>query len=103
MSTFDEFLLIWSISGLVLFAVTKIKQLLFLGEGERYIEYSLFPSLYLFVKYALTFKAAVVWILVIYYMYCALIYLSYFVQYYKTQNDNYVSYTHSKLPKNRKG
>ncbi len=38
-------------AGLLFFLVTKMKPLLFLGEGERYLEYALFPSLLLTVSF----------------------------------------------------
>lgn len=37
----------WCLAGLLWFALTKFKPLMFLGEGERYLEYALFPSLFL--------------------------------------------------------
>ncbi len=39
----------WMTSGLIWFALTKFKFLLFIGEGERYLEYSIVPSLLLAV------------------------------------------------------
>jgi hypothetical protein len=37
--------------GFFWFLVTKFRPFLFLGEGERYLEYGLFPSLFLMVKF----------------------------------------------------
>jgi hypothetical protein len=47
----DLFILTWMGSGLVCFILTRfIKQLMFLGEGERYLEYALYPSLIFTIK-----------------------------------------------------
>ena len=46
----DRFLVVWMGASLFWFLLTKLKPFLFLGEGERYLEYGLFPSLYLLVK-----------------------------------------------------
>jgi hypothetical protein len=43
----EQFLLVWMGAGLFYFIFTKIKPFLFLGEGERYLEFALFPSLFL--------------------------------------------------------
>jgi len=44
-----DFLYIWALSGFIFYLLTKTKYLLFLGEGERYIEYSIPASLLIFV------------------------------------------------------
>lgn len=49
MSAADRFLFVWILAALVWFAATKSKPLMFLGEGERYLEYATFPSLALAV------------------------------------------------------
>ncbi len=46
-----QFLLLWSAAGLCWFVLTKTKALAFLGEGERYLEYALYPSLFLTVAW----------------------------------------------------
>ena len=43
------FLLAWSAAALVCFFLTKLRPLMFLGEGERYLEYALFPSVFVAV------------------------------------------------------
>jgi hypothetical protein len=50
-SPFDAFLLVWAGAGLLWFFLTKSRRLLFLGEGERYLEYALVPSLLLLLRY----------------------------------------------------
>lgn len=49
LSSQKHFLLIWMSAGIFWFLLTKYKYLLFLGEGERYAEYGLFPTYYLLV------------------------------------------------------
>jgi len=46
-SSIESFLFMWAGMGLLWFFLTKTKNLLFLGEGERYLEYALFPSIFL--------------------------------------------------------
>ncbi|MFN6202366.1 MAG: hypothetical protein ACK496_07780 [Acidobacteriota bacterium] len=90
-SDFDKFLLIWLMSGVLLYILTKLRLLLFLGEGERYVEYALFPSLYLFVKYTLLFMPAAIVVFLLYYIFCTVVYLEYFISRFKTQNDSWHS------------
>ncbi len=40
-----RYLLIWATAGLIWFILTKQKLLSFLGEGERYLEFALYPSI----------------------------------------------------------
>jgi hypothetical protein len=47
----EQFLLIWMAAGFIWFVFTKTRPLLFLGEGERYLEFALFPSLFLSARY----------------------------------------------------
>ncbi len=47
----DRFLMVWMGAAFFWFVLTKLRPLLFLGEGERYLEYGIFPSLYLAVKF----------------------------------------------------
>jgi hypothetical protein len=47
----DRFLVVWMGAGFFWFLLAKLQPLLFLGEGERYLEYGIFPSLFLVVKY----------------------------------------------------
>ncbi len=41
------FLLVIALAGISCFVLTKLKPFMFLGEGERYLEYALFPSCFL--------------------------------------------------------
>lgn len=46
--TFNErFASVWVAAALICFALTRTRPLLFLGEAERYLEYALFPALWL--------------------------------------------------------
>jgi hypothetical protein len=47
----DRFLVVWMGAAFFCFLLAKLRPFLFLGEGERYLEYGLFPSLYLVVKF----------------------------------------------------
>jgi hypothetical protein len=51
MNYLDQFLLVWMGLGLICFLITTLRPFLFLGESERYLEYALFPSLFLLVKF----------------------------------------------------
>jgi hypothetical protein len=53
-SSIESFLFMWAGMGLFWFFLTKTKNLLFLGEGERYLEYALFPSIFLVVQHLLS-------------------------------------------------
>ena len=46
----ERFLLAWCLAAMTWFVLTKLKFLMFLGEGERYLEYAMFPALYLAVS-----------------------------------------------------
>ena len=50
-NVFSQFMFLWSILGLIWFFITKIKFLLFIGEAERYLEYSYFPLVILSTIY----------------------------------------------------
>lgn len=51
MNYLDHFLLLWMGLGLICFLITTLRPFLFLGESDRYLEYTLFPSLFLLVKF----------------------------------------------------
>jgi hypothetical protein len=89
LTAFDKYLFIWIAGGLIMFVATKIRLLLFLGEGERYLEYSVYPSLYLFVKYSLVYAPYAVILITIYYLYCAHIYITSFISKFSNQDINY--------------
>jgi hypothetical protein len=42
------FIYSWLISSFIVFFLTSIRSLLFLGEAERYLEYSVFPAFFIF-------------------------------------------------------
>jgi len=46
-STISIFLFVWIAAGVLVFFLTSLKPLLFLGEADRYLEYALFPQLLL--------------------------------------------------------
>jgi hypothetical protein len=46
-----RFLVVWMGAAASWFLLTKWRPLLFLGEGERYLEYGLFPALFLSVQH----------------------------------------------------
>jgi hypothetical protein len=53
MTPFDQFLMVWMGAGLFWFFLTSLKWGLFIGEGDRYLEYALLPSLVLFTQYSM--------------------------------------------------
>ncbi len=75
MGGWEQFLLIWAGAALLCFLATKAKCLLFLGEGERYLEYALFPSLWLGAKFCLLRWEPVVWGFLAYSILSAIYYL----------------------------
>ncbi|WDP89742.1 MAG: hypothetical protein HUN04_08475 [Desulfobacter sp.] len=60
---FYRFLMAWAMAGCFCFFVTKTRLFLFLGEGERYLEFALFPSIVLSVL-ALAHSQLSLWSLV---------------------------------------
>jgi len=74
MGLWDRFVLVWAGAALFCFLATKIKLLLFLGEGERYLEYALFPSLWLGVRFCLENREFLLWGFLAYFMVSALYY-----------------------------
>ncbi len=70
----------WIISGMFWFLLTKLRPMMFLGEGERYLEYAIYPSfllvtLYFFKEYKTIFF---LWLL-----FCALSAIYYIKDYCK--------------------
>jgi hypothetical protein len=47
LSAHEHFALIWVLAALACFAITSLRYFMFLGEGERYLEYAMLPALYL--------------------------------------------------------
>lgn len=47
------FLAVWIIASLICFLVTSLKPFQFLGEGDRYLEYSVLPQILLFTAFVL--------------------------------------------------
>jgi hypothetical protein len=86
----DLFLLTWSLAGLLVFLLTKIKILLFLGEAERYLEYALYPALFIAIKFLMNNNFYL--LLIIYFLYCfyaALIYITDYIKQYSSLNTDY--------------
>jgi len=75
MGSFERFLLVWAAAALLCFLATKTKPLLFLGEGERYLEYALFPSLWLGVRFCLEKRELLLWGFLTYCVLSAVYYL----------------------------
>jgi hypothetical protein len=46
-TSISAFFVVWTGAGILVFFLTSLKPLLFLGEADRYLEYSLFPQLLL--------------------------------------------------------
>ncbi len=62
----ERFMMVWCLNGLACFVLTEWKPLHFLGEGERYLEYALLPSLYLSVKWLLSADTTALVAIVVY-------------------------------------
>lgn len=84
-------LIIWSLGGICWFVLTKLRILMFLGEGERYLEYALYPSFFLAIYLLPNYQTVIyIWIgysliSVIYYNY------SYLNQYRKADENYYIT------------
>ena len=74
LNSLDLFLLVWMGAGLIWFFITKFRPFLFLGEGERYLEYALFPSIFMMIKY-LSGKYELLWVFLIYSIFSAFFFL----------------------------
>lgn len=86
-----SFLFLWVAASVVWFVLTSIGYLRFLGEGERYLEFSLAGSTFLTVLYLLT-HGMQEW-LVVYSVYCVIIYLLHvfiFRKRFIAQNEEYL-------------
>ncbi len=85
-----NFLLIWFAASLIWFLLTSFGFLKFLGEGERYIEYSVTASFFL-AGYYLVSNELYLWI-VVYFIYSLFIYFLHvylFRKRHSTQTDDY--------------
>ena len=89
MSSFEHFLMIWIGAGLFLFFLTSLKWVLFIGEGDRYLEYALFPSLVLFTHSFMAGHRYMIYGLLIYSMGSALYYLTVFVLGHRADDRQY--------------
>lgn len=83
----NRFLLVWAAAGLVWFFITKYKKFLFLGEGERYLEYALFPSVFLTVQYLLIHNVTIALYIWLGYLTCCTLFYSW--QYLNTTIDDF--------------
>ena len=80
------FLYIWCAAALTWFFLTKTRRMLFLGEGERYLEFAVFPSLFLGLVILLPGHAWWVYAWLGYSWVTAVFYLG---QYLKTTSDSF--------------
>jgi len=81
------FLVIWSLIAFSWFILTKTKFLAFLGEGERYLEYALFPTILLFVIFSYSNTLLIVFSLV-YSSIASIFYVCYYLKVYGPTYDN---------------
>jgi hypothetical protein len=89
MSSFEQFLMIWVGSGLFWFILTSFKWTLFMGEGDRYLEYALLPSLVLFTYYFMTGYRYLIYGLLVYSLGSALYYLTVFILGHRADDRQY--------------
>ena len=85
----DRFLLVWMGAGLICFLVTVCRPFLFLGEGERYLEYALFPSLFLMVQFLPKKLEGFIGVFLIYSIMSALFALWQYQKQNRQQNEDY--------------
>lgn len=59
------FLTAWVVASLICFVVTSLKPFQFLGEGDRYLEYSILPQMILFTAFVMPShsKSVLIWVL----------------------------------------
>lgn len=89
-SLIQRFMLIWAFAGIICALLTRLPALRFLGESERYLEYSMFSGLFLFAEHALNQNAVFLLYGYLAYSLAAAIYYQYkFNRKFKTLNDNY--------------
>lgn len=92
MSSQSQFLVIWATAGFFLFIATKTKKLLFLGEGERYLEYSLFPSLWLSILWCITNSYTILLVIFLFYSIVATIwYINRYVHQFHDVDEDFVT------------
>jgi hypothetical protein len=84
-----RFLVIWAACGLLCFSLTKYRHLLFLGEGERYLEFALFPSLFLAVEFILPGLSWIVIVFLGYFILASAFFLFEYVHLYKGLSDDF--------------
>jgi len=89
MSSFEQFLMIWMGAGLFWFFLTSFKWTLFIGEGDRYLEYALLPSLVLFTYYFMASHRYLIYGFLVYSLGSALYYLMVFVLGHRVDDQNY--------------
>ncbi len=79
MSSLEQFLMVWMGTGLFWFFFTSYKWTLFVGEGDRYLEYALLPSLVLFTSSSVPGYRYFIYGLLVYSLGSALYYVGIFV------------------------
>jgi len=76
----NRFLLAWAAAGFLWFLATKTRKLLFIGEGERYLEYAAYPSIFTAVQWLLLHHAnALLYAWLAYALGAALFYIGTFI------------------------
>jgi len=89
----NKFLIWWMINGLIFFLVTQCKPLLFLGESERYLEYAIFPSLFLFVSCFINHNIWIIWIILFYSVFSSVYYILLFIRKTSLNEKNTISHS----------
>jgi hypothetical protein len=79
MVPFEQFLMVWMGAGLFWFFMTSLKWTLFMGEGDRYLEYALVPSLVLLVHNFMPSYKSLIYGLLVYSLGSALYYIGVFL------------------------
>ena len=88
-ASITPYLLTWLLACLALFFLTKSKKLLFLGEGERYLEAAIFPATFLFVLISIDHLWPLVALFALYSIYSATYYIKDYLDSFTVLNKDY--------------
>lgn len=89
MNILDHFFLVWMGLGLVCFLITTLRPFLFLGESERYLEYAIFPSLFLLLKFLPEKLEGLIGVFLVYSILYAFLALEHYQKQYRQKDENF--------------
>jgi hypothetical protein len=90
MNHLDHFLLVWMGLALICFLMTTLRPFVFLGESERYLEYAIFPSLFLLVKFLPKGSEGLIGAFLIYSVLYAVLALGQYQRRFRQKNEDFL-------------